>query len=73
MGAKGKNFYNTLACRYGYEKEATEIQDLYLAGKKERRPPWCPTELLEATSLCGPESTWRSAWPPCGRESPTST
>ena len=34
MGAKGRNFYNALACRYGYEKEAAEIQELYLSGKK---------------------------------------
>ena len=36
MGAKGKNFYNELAVRYGYEKEAEVIQDLYLAGKKRK-------------------------------------
>src|SRR5215510_8177609 len=34
MGARGKNFYNDLACRYGYEQAAKNIQDLYLAGKK---------------------------------------
>ena len=34
MGARGKNFYNDLACRYGYEAAAKEIQDLYLDGKK---------------------------------------
>ena len=34
MGARGKNFYNELACRYGYEEAAKTIQDLYLAGKK---------------------------------------
>ena len=28
MGAKGKNFYNALAGRYGFEKEAAEIQNL---------------------------------------------
>jgi len=56
MGAKGKNFYNALACRYGYEKEAAEIQDLYLSGKKEEAAALVPAELLEATSLCGPES-----------------
>ena len=56
MGAKGKNFYNTLACRYGYEKEAAEIQDLYLSGKKKEAAALVPAELLEATSLCGPES-----------------
>jgi F420-dependent oxidoreductase-like protein len=56
MGAKGKNFYNALACRYGYEKEATEIQDLYLSGQKAEAAALVPMELLEATSLCGPES-----------------
>ena len=56
MGAKGKNFYNALACRYGYEKEAAEIQDLYLSGKKQEAAALVPAELLEATSLCGPES-----------------
>ena len=34
MGAKGKNFYNDVARAYGYEKEAAEIQDLYLGGNK---------------------------------------
>jgi F420-dependent oxidoreductase-like protein len=55
MGAKGKNFYNALACRYGYEKEAAEIQDLYLSGKKDEAAALVPKELLESTSLCGPE------------------
>ncbi|HEX3795384.1 MAG TPA: LLM class F420-dependent oxidoreductase [Acidimicrobiales bacterium] len=55
MGAKGKNFYNALACRYGFEKEAAEIQDLYLGGHKAEAAAKVPDELLEATSLCGPE------------------
>jgi F420-dependent oxidoreductase-like protein len=55
MGAKGKNFYNELACRYGFEREAAEIQDLYLAGKKKEAEALVPSELLELTSLCGPE------------------
>ena len=55
MGAKGRNFYNALACRYGYEREAAEIQDLYLAGRKKEAEAKVPAELLEATSLCGPE------------------
>jgi F420-dependent oxidoreductase-like protein len=55
MGAKGKNFYNALACRYGYEKEAALIQDLYLSGHKDEAAANVPAELLEATSLCGPE------------------
>jgi len=56
MGAKGRNFYNALACRYGYEAEAAEIQDLYLSGKKQEAAALVPADLLEATTLCGPES-----------------
>ena len=55
MGAKGRNFYNALVSRYGFEKEAAEIQDLYLAGHKKEAAAKVPDELLEATSLCGPE------------------
>jgi alkanesulfonate monooxygenase SsuD/methylene tetrahydromethanopterin reductase-like flavin-dependent oxidoreductase (luciferase family) len=56
MGAKGKNFYNDVVRRYGFEQEAEEIQDLYLSGKKEEAAALVPNELLEHTSLCGPES-----------------
>ena len=42
MGARGKNFYNELACQYGYEKEAKEIQDLYLDGKKKEAEALVP-------------------------------
>jgi F420-dependent oxidoreductase-like protein len=55
MGAKGKNFYNDLARRYGYEKEAEEIQDLYLGGKKQEAAAKVPYELLQKTSLIGTE------------------
>ena len=54
MGARGRNFYNDLARRYGYEKEAEQIQDLYLEGKKEDAAALVPAELLELTSLVGP-------------------
>jgi F420-dependent oxidoreductase-like protein len=56
MGARGKNFYNELACQYGYEKEAKEIQDLYLDGKKKEAEAVVPLELLERAHLVGPES-----------------
>lgn len=56
MGAKGKNFYNELAIRYGYEKEAEVIQDLYLSGKKKEAEAAIPDEFLELTTLCGPAS-----------------
>ncbi|HEY1824430.1 MAG TPA: LLM class F420-dependent oxidoreductase [Acidimicrobiales bacterium] len=54
MGARGKNFYNELATRYGFEKEAREIQDLYLEGKKHEAEAAVPEEFLELTTLCGP-------------------
>jgi len=54
MGGGDRNFYNTLVRRYGYEKEAELIQDLYLDGKKEAAAAAVPTELLEETSLIGP-------------------
>ncbi|WP_435748144.1 LLM class F420-dependent oxidoreductase [Nocardioides sp. SYSU DS0663] len=56
MGARGKNFYNELACQYGYEKEAKQIQDLYLDGKKKEAEALVPLEWLEAGNLVGPES-----------------
>jgi F420-dependent oxidoreductase-like protein len=55
MGARGKNFYNELAMRYGYEKEAIVIQDLYLEGKKAEAAAAVPDDFLELTSLCGPK------------------
>jgi F420-dependent oxidoreductase-like protein len=55
MGARGRNFYNDLACRYGFEKEAKLIQDLYLDGKKNEAAAEVPAELLELTALVGPE------------------
>ncbi|HET6809588.1 MAG TPA: LLM class F420-dependent oxidoreductase [Acidimicrobiales bacterium] len=56
MGARGRNFYNDLARRYGYEAEAEQIQDLYLDGKKDEAAAAVPAEFLEKTSLVGPES-----------------
>jgi len=55
MGVKGANFYNDVVCRYGFEREAGEIQDLYVAGEKEQAAR-VPDALVEAMSLCGPES-----------------
>ncbi len=56
MGARGRNFYHDLACRYGFVSEAKQIQDLYLDGKKEEAAALVPRELLAGTSLTGPES-----------------
>ena len=55
MGARGRNFYNTLVSRYGWEKEAALIQDLYLAGRKEEAAAAVPEDLLAETTLIGSE------------------
>ena len=56
MGARGRNFYNDLAGRFGYEAEAKAIQDAYLEGRKEEAEALVPAGLVERTSLIGPES-----------------
>src|SRR5918997_7148680 len=56
MGARGRNFYNDLARRYGYEDEARTIQDLYLDGKKDEAAAVVPQELVRSVSLVGPVS-----------------
>lgn len=55
MGARGKNFYNDLACRYGYEAAASAIQDLYLAGRKAEAARAVPDALVDEVALCGPK------------------
>jgi F420-dependent oxidoreductase-like protein len=54
MGSREQNFYNRLARRMGYEKQAAEIQDRYLAGDKEGAAAAVPAELIDSTSLLGP-------------------
>jgi F420-dependent oxidoreductase-like protein len=57
MGARGRNFYNALVSRMGWEKEAATIQDLYLSGQKQEAAAAVPADLLEATTLIGSESS----------------
>lgn len=68
MGAKGKNFYYDLACRYGFDAAAERVQELYLQGKKEDAARALPDELVDAVALCGPQGRiaerlqmWRSS------------
>ncbi len=72
MGARGRNFYNDLAARYGFEAEAAEIQDLYLSGDKGAAMARVPAELIDAVALVGPRERVRerlSIW----RDSPVTT
>ena len=56
MGARGRNFYFDLACRYGFEEAATRIQDLYLGGHHRDAEAEVPVEWLEMGNLVGPAS-----------------
>ena len=55
MGAKGKNFYNNIFRKYGYEAEAEQIQDLYLSGQKESAEALIPDDFLRSTAMVGDE------------------
>src|SRR5262249_17204273 len=69
MGAKGRNFYNALVRRYGWEAEAERIHDLYLAGHPRAAIAAVPDALVDAVSLVGPKERIRErldAW----RETP---
>ena len=54
MGARGTNFYNELAARYGFELEAARIQELYLDGKHRDAAAAVPDALVDELSLVGP-------------------
>lgn len=56
MGAKGKNFYYDLVCRYGYAAAAEQIQTLYLQGKKAEAIGVVPDALVDDVALCGPKA-----------------
>jgi len=53
MGARGRNFYNDVLRRYGYEQEAEQIQDAYLSGDKAAAAAMVPAELVDGMSLIG--------------------
>jgi F420-dependent oxidoreductase-like protein len=72
MGARGKNFYNELACRYGFEADAKKIQDLYLDGKKAEAAAAVPNQLADEVALVGPAARIRDRLPPW-RESGVTT
>ncbi|HEX9821423.1 MAG TPA: LLM class F420-dependent oxidoreductase [Methylomirabilota bacterium] len=59
MGARGRNFYNDIARRYGYEDDARRIQDLYLGGRKDEAAAAVPDALVDEVALCGPRARVR--------------
>jgi F420-dependent oxidoreductase-like protein len=72
MGARGKNFYHDLVCRYGYEEAAGTIQNLYLDGRKGEAAAAVPDALVDEVALCGPKeriADLLAAW----KDSPVTT
>jgi len=68
MGARGRNFYNTLVSRYGYEADAAKVQDLYLEGRKGEAAAAVPDGLVDDVALVGTKERiteqlqlWRAA------------
>ena len=65
MGAKSKNFYNDLFVRYGYEREAAEIQELFLGGQQNDAALKVPDAFVDEVALVGPVERIRdrlAAW-----------
>jgi alkanesulfonate monooxygenase SsuD/methylene tetrahydromethanopterin reductase-like flavin-dependent oxidoreductase (luciferase family) len=54
MGSRDKNFYNALAVRLGYDAEAAEVQERYLAKDYAGAAAAVPFEFIDKTSLIGP-------------------
>jgi len=65
MGSRAKNFYNETARRYGFEAEATAIQDLYLGGRKRDAIAAVPDALVDAVALAGPPARIRERIQAC--------
>ncbi|MEO7198019.1 MAG: LLM class F420-dependent oxidoreductase [Solirubrobacterales bacterium] len=56
MGSRETNFYVDLACRFGFESAAIEVQSLFLDGKRDEAFRAIPDDLVDATSLVGTEA-----------------
>ncbi|GGK75321.1 LLM class F420-dependent oxidoreductase [Ornithinimicrobium pekingense] len=53
MGSRKQNFYNQLAGRMGYEKEAARVQELYLDKRWAEAAAALPPQFVDDTSLLG--------------------
>lgn len=54
MGSRDVNFYNQLAGRMGYEAEAAQVQERYLAKDYAGAAAAVPESFIDQTSLLGP-------------------
>ncbi|HET7477306.1 MAG TPA: LLM class flavin-dependent oxidoreductase, partial [Dermatophilaceae bacterium] len=53
MGSMTQNYYTAHAVRMGFEREATRVQELYLAGRHRDAATAVPFELIDQTALIG--------------------
>jgi F420-dependent oxidoreductase-like protein len=56
MGARGRNFYNTVFRRQGFPDEAKLVQDLYLDGRKDEAAAALPDDFVDKVTLIGSPS-----------------
>jgi F420-dependent oxidoreductase-like protein len=56
MGARSRNFYNTVFRRQGFADEAKLVQDLYLDGHKEEAAAALPDGFVDKVTLIGSPS-----------------
>jgi F420-dependent oxidoreductase-like protein len=54
MGSRERNFYTDQARRFGFERQAAEVQEHYLAGRRQEAAAALPAELIDLVTLCGP-------------------
>ena len=72
MGAKKRNFHKELVARMGFEAEADEIQERFMAGDRQGAAAAVPDQFADEISLVGPPERIRDrlqAW----RETPVTT
>jgi alkanesulfonate monooxygenase SsuD/methylene tetrahydromethanopterin reductase-like flavin-dependent oxidoreductase (luciferase family) len=69
MGSRRHNFYNEAVQRAGFEGLALEVQDLWLAGRRDDATNLVPNELVARTNLLGTDEMVRErirAYRDCG-------
>lgn len=54
MGSREVNFHLDVFARMGWDDVCTEVQSLYLAGRKDEAAAVVPTEMVEDVALVGP-------------------
>ncbi len=59
MGAKSFNVHKDHVSRMGYADAAQEIQDLFMAGKRDQAFAAVPDALIDEIALCGPRDRIR--------------